>query len=396
MISVEEACQRIAGAFRPMAAETVRFHSAEGRVLAADALARADQPPSPVSSMDGYAVRAADVKGSGSRLRIIGQAPAGHPFAGHIDVGETVRIFTGGVVPDGADAIVVQEDTTADGSEVAINAAAASSRHIRVAGLDFKRGDVLLRAGHKLSARDLALLAASDITEVQVRQKPRVVFAATGDELSRPGEPRKPGGIVASSGYGLSGLIREGGGEPIDLGILPDTIEAVSGIAEKSRGADVIVTIGGASVGDHDLVQRALGPSGFALDFWKIAMRPGKPLIFGRLGDVPLLGLPGNPVSTLVCAILFLRPALHALLGSKEKLGPSLARLAGSLAANDARQDYIRASLSIRDGEHWTEPFAIQDSSMLSVFARADCLVVRKPHAPAADIGDRVEILLLD
>jgi molybdopterin molybdotransferase len=299
-------------------------------------------------------------------------------------------------VPEGADAIVIQEDTAAADGDVVINAPAATARHIRAAGLDFKRGEALVRAGHRLTARDLALLAAADVTEIQVRRRPRVVFVATGDELSRPGEPRKPGGIVASSGYGLSGLIRSWGGEPIDLGILPDSVEAISGIAEKAQGADIVVTLGGASVGDHDLIQRALGPTGFALDFWKIAMRPGKPLIFGRLRDTPLLGLPGNPVSTLVCALLFLRPAVHALLGAQDDRQTSLARLAKPLAANDTRQDYIRASLTVRDGERWTEPFAIQDSSMLSVFARADCLIVRKPHAPAVQAGEQVEILGLD
>lgn len=395
MISVEEATQRIAGAFRIVEPERVRFDEAEGRVLTADALARADQPPSAVSSMDGYALRAQDAK-VGAKLKVVGQAPAGHLFAGHVGSGEAVRIFTGSVVPDGADAILIQEDTTAAGTDVVVNAAAASSRHIRLAGLDFKRGDTLVSAGHRVTARDLALLAAADVTEVEVRRRPRVVFVATGDELSRPGEPRKPGGIVASSGYGLSGLIRQWGGDPVDLGILPDSVEAISGIAEKARGADIVATIGGASVGDHDLVQRALGPSGFALDFWKIAMRPGKPLIFGRLRDVPLLGLPGNPVSTLVCALPFLRPAIHALLGAKDVRNTSLARLAKPLAANDTRQDYIRASRAIRDGESWVEPFAIQDSSMLSVFARADCLIVRKPHAPAAQKGEQVEILGLD
>jgi molybdopterin molybdotransferase len=396
MISVEEATQRIAAAFKPVAAESVRFEEAEGRVLAADAVSRADQPPSPVSSMDGYAVRTTDVPKAGVRLKIVGHAPAGHPFSGRVGAGEAVRIFTGGVVPEGADSIVIQEDTTPDGTNVMVNVPAAASRHIRPAGLDFKHGEVLVPARHRLTPRDLALLAAADVTEIQARRRPRVVFAATGDELSRPGEARKPGGIVASSGYGLSGLIRRWGGDPIDLGILPDTIEAISGIVEKSRGADIVVTLGGASVGDHDLVQRALGPSGFALDFWKIAMRPGKPLIFGRLGNVPLLGLPGNPVSTLVCALLFLRPAIDALLGACEVTQPSFARLTNPLPVNDARQDYIRSGLSIRDGENWVEPFAIQDSSMLSVLARADCLIVREPHAPAAQPGERVAFLPLD
>jgi molybdopterin molybdotransferase len=307
-----------------------------------------------------------------------------------------VRIFTGSVVPSGADSIVIQEEATARGAEIIINAGATKGRHVRSAGLDFRRGDVLAPAGRRLSARDLSLLAAGGLSSLDVRRKPRVVFAATGDELSRPGEPRKPGGIIASSGYGLAALIRKWGGEPVDLGILPDTMEAIGSIARNADGADLLVTLGGASVGDHDLVQRALGPKGFTLDFWKIAMRPGKPLIFGRLGSTPLVGLPGNPVSTLVCAILFVRPALTALLGTTTSTRTQFAKLGHDLKANDSRQDYIRAALEIRDGEACAVPFDIQDSSMLSVFAKADCLIVRAPGAPASVTGDKVEILVLD
>jgi molybdopterin molybdotransferase len=350
------------------------------------------QPPAPVSSMDGYAVRANDVPGT---LRMIGTSPAGHPFEGRVGTGETVRIFTGGVVPDGADSIVIQEDTSADGHAIAMKVAAKQGKHIRAAGMDFREGDLLLAAGRRLSARDLSLIAAGDIANVRVRRKPRVAIAATGDELSPPGEKRGPGGIVASSGYGLSAMVAGWGGETLDLGILPDRIEAIEQIAERAADADLIVTLGGASVGDHDLIQKALGPKGFALDFWKIAMRPGKPLIFGRLGATPLLGLPGNPVSTLVCAILFLQPAIAALLGTSTEVPQTTARLVKALATNDTRQDYVRAKLSQRDGETWVEAFSVQDSSMLSALAEADALIVRAPHAPAAAEGERVEIILL-
>jgi len=342
--------------------------------------------------MDGYAVRAADVPAT---LRMIGASPAGHPFAGKVGPGETVRIFTGGVVPDGADAIVIQEDTSADGDRIAMNVAAKPGKHIRPAGMDFREGDLLAAAGKRLTARDLSLIASGDFAQVSVRCRPRVAIAATGDELTPPGRPRPPGHIVASSGYGLSAMIRAWGGEPVDLGILPDRIEAIEGIAERAKDADLIVTLGGASVGDHDLIQRALGPKGFALDFWKIAMRPGKPLIFGRLGATPLLGLPGNPVSTLVCAILFLQPAIAALLGAATDVARVSARLAGALGANDARQDYVRARLSERDGERWVEAFAVQDSSMLSALAGADALIVRAPHAPPLLEGERVEVIPL-
>jgi molybdopterin molybdotransferase len=393
MISVEEATQRIVSAFNPLDAETVAIAEVAGRVLAEDAIAKATQPPFPVSSMDGYAIRAADVQSVPAHLRVIGSSPAGHPFNGKLAQGEAVRIFTGGVVPDGADAVVIQENTDVEETLVSVKVSAKPGQHIRRVGLDFSHGDVLAAKGKRLTARDVSLLAAADIANVNVRRKPVVAFVATGDELSRPGEPRKPGGIVASSGYGLAAMIERWGGIARDLGILPDNVEAIAKIANEK--ADLIVTLGGASVGDHDLVQSALGPRGFALDFWKIAMRPGKPLIFGRLGATPLLGLPGNPVSTLVCAILFLRPAIAAMLGTDTSSPLVSARLSRDLAANDARQDYIRATLELRDGEYWTEPFAIQDSSMLGTIAIAGALIIRAPHAEALESGARVNVLPL-
>ena len=397
MISVDEATARISSAFSPVESESVAIGEAAERVLAEDARARLTQPPAPMSSMDGYAVRAADVAKVPVTLRVIGSSPAGHPFDGRVNSGEAVRIFTGGVVPEGADGIVLQEDTAAEADRVTVNEATRPERHIRMAGLDFNKDQVLLLAGRRLSARDVSLLAAADVDRVSVRRRPRIAIAATGDELSPPGTLRGPGGIVASSGYGLSALVKKWGGEPVDLGILPDTMEAVAAIADHAADADLIVTLGGASVGDHDLIQRALGPRGFALDFWKIAMRPGKPLIFGRLGQTPLLGLPGNPVSTFVCAYLFLRTAIAALLTTNMPLRLLSAKLGAPLAANEKRQDYIRARLTIREGEYWTEALPIQDSSMLSTLAEADALIVRVPNAAAATIGERVEVVpLLD
>ena len=397
MISVDQAVNRIASGFRPVASEFVTIEHALGRVLAEDVVARASQPPDAVSAMDGYAVRSEDTAKPGTTLKVIGSAPAGHPFSGRINPGEAVRIFTGGVVPAGADAIVIQEDTDTDrDGNVRLNVPTARGRHIRDAGLDFKQAETLLREGRRLAARDLSLLAAADLPSVMVRRQPVVKFAATGDELSHPGEPRRPGGIVASSGYALAAMVAGWGAKPVDLGILPDNVEAVASIAAQAKDADLVLTLGGASVGDHDLVQRALGPEGFALDFWKVAMRPGKPLIFGRLAETPLIGLPGNPVSTIVCALLFVRPAIAALLGTTIALRRLRVRLARELAANDSRQDYIRASLSDRNGELWAEPFLVQDSSMLSLLSRADCLVVRTPGAPRAEAGETVEAVLLD
>lgn len=393
MISVDEAVGRVVAAFRPLESESVAVGKADGRVLAVDAVAGFSQPPFPVSAMDGYAVRAADAAATPVRLRVVGSSPAGHPFVGTIGAGDAVRIFTGGVVPDSADAIVIQEDTDLGEDAVTVRAPAKPGKHIRAAGLDFKTGDVLAAAGKRLTARDVSLLAAADLATVAVRRKPRVLLAATGDELTRPGEPRKPGGIVASSVYGLSALIDRWGGEVRDLGILPDREDSVAEIAAQAGEADLIVTLGGASVGDHDLVQKALGPKGFALDFWKIAMRPGKPLIFGHLGATPLLGLPGNPVSAFVCGLLFLKPAIETMLGLESRTNAITAKLAAPLAANDSRQDYLRARLFRRNGELWAEAFATQDSSMQKVLAEADALIVRVANAAPAQSGESVEVI---
>ncbi|MBV8976108.1 MAG: molybdopterin molybdotransferase MoeA [Alphaproteobacteria bacterium] len=392
MISVAEATQRVVAVFAPVASQTVPVGEAFARVLAEPVEARMTQPPAPMSSMDGYAVRAADVPGT---LKLAGSAPAGHPFAGSLGAGQTVRIFTGGVVPDGADAIVIQEDTEAQGARIVMKVAAKPGKHIRPAGMDFRQGDLLAPPGRRLTARDLSLIAAGDVAEVRVRRKPVVVVAATGDELSLPGQPRSAGGIVASSGFALKAMIESWGGGVRDLGVLPDRIEAIQGIADAAQGADLVVTLGGASVGDHDLIQNALGPRGFELDFWKIAMRPGKPLIFGRLGGVPLIGLPGNPVSALVCATLFVQPAISALLGTETRIATRAAKLAQPLGPNDSRQDYLRCETTTRDGELWVRAFDVQDSSMLSGLAKADALIVRPPHATAIPAGARVEVIPL-
>jgi molybdopterin molybdotransferase len=390
MIAVEEAVARIVAALKPLEPECVALGSAAGRTLAVDALAKSDQPPFPVSMMDGYAVRSAD---AGSR-HIIGSAPAGHPFSGTLGPGEALRIFTGSVVPDGADAVLAQEDAQRDGDDVRFSEMPRPGKFIRPRGLDFQAASLLVPQGRRLTPRDLALLAAGDLAEVTVRRRPVIAFAATGDELSLPGQPRKPGGVVASSVYGLDAMIQQWGGEAHDLGILPDKPDAIAALAKEQ--CDLLITLGGASVGDHDLVQSALGPQGFALDFWKIAMRPGKPLIFGRLGATPFLGLPGNPVSSMVCAQLFLRPAIAAMLGRKTEAPLKHARLLGTLTANDSRQDYLRAACEWRDGDLWVHPFSAQDSSMLKIYSRSDALIVRKPHAlPLAD-GAAVEILPLD
>ncbi|MHA1114354.1 MAG: molybdopterin molybdotransferase MoeA [Alphaproteobacteria bacterium] len=399
MIPIDEALERILSAMVPQPPEQVALAEAHGRVLAEDVAARLDQPPSAVSAMDGYAVRAADVAAPPVTLDIIGEAPAGGAFDGTLGPGQAIRIFTGGPVPAGADTIVIQEDTERpDDSRVLIRATAPPGRHIRAAGIDFRAGAVGLHHGRALTARDLALAAAMNRPWLRVARQPRIALLATGDELVMPGDPLGPNQIISANTTGLMALVGAGGGVPVDLGIAPDEAGALKAMAAAHRGCDMLVTIGGASVGERDLVRSVLGETGFDLDFWKVAIKPGKPLIFGRIGETPLLGLPGNPVSALVCALLFLKPALAAMLGlprSDTQFGK--ARLGRDLGENGGRQDYMRAALARdADGNLVATPFELQDSSVLSILARADCLVVRPPRAPAAKAGETVAILPLD
>ncbi len=397
MLSVEAARERIVGAFRPLGQERVALSEALGRVLAADVAARVTQPPVAVSAMDGYAVRAADVARVPVRLAVVGMAPAGGAFKGAVRAGEAVRIFTGGPLPAGADAVAIQENATAEGDHVTINETVAAGSYIRPAGLDFRAGEVGLKAGRRMTARDIGLAAAMNHPWLAVRRRPRVAVLATGDELVLPGEPIGASQIVSSNGPSLVAFVAACGGEAIHLGIAPDDRAALQAMATGATAVDLLVISGGASVGDHDLVRSALGERGLELDFWRVAMRPGKPLLFGRIGATPVLGVPGNPVSSLVCATLFLKPAIDAMLGVDEPARPNPTAILGrDLAENDSRQDYLRATLSHdRKGRLVATPFPQQDSSVLSRLAWADCLVVRPPHAPAADKGTTVEIVPL-
>ena len=397
LIPVAEARARILAMLTPTAAEPVMLANAAGRVLAEDVVARRTQPPADLSAMDGYAVRAADVASVPARLRVVGEAPAGGAYGGTLGEGEAVRIFTGAPVPQGADAIVIQEDTERYGDIVIARESAVPGRNIRRAGLDFKEGVTGLVSGRKLSPADIAFAAAMNQPSLFLHRRPRVAFFSTGDELVRPGMPIGPNQIVSSNNDGLAALIVEAGGVPLDLGIAPDRRETIRATARKAIGADMLVTLGGASVGDHDLVQSALAEDGLDIDFWRIAMRPGKPLMFGRYRNIPMLGLPGNPVSAQVCALLFLVPALTKLQGG-EATAPhtTLARLGAPLAENDRREDYLRASIDHVPGEiPVATPFPKQDSSMLSLLSAADCLIVRPPHAPAAEVGEMVSVIPL-
>ncbi|MPY68466.1 MAG: molybdopterin molybdenumtransferase MoeA [Alphaproteobacteria bacterium] len=398
MIPVEDALARITGALRTMPAEQVPLADSFGRVLAVDVASRRTQPPLAVSAMDGYAVRAEDVAKIPVTLRLIGTVPAGQAYDGTVGAGEAVRIFTGAPVPHGADAIVIQENTeAADGAVKVVDGMAPKGRYVRAAGLDFHAGDVLLRAGRVLTARDIGLAAGMNVPWLMVRRRPRVALLATGDEIVMPGDPLGANQIVSSNALALACMIRACGGEAIDLGIAPDSADALKAMAEGARGADMLVTTGGASVGDHDLIRQVLGNIGLEVDFWKIAMRPGKPLIFGHIGDTPLLGLPGNPVSALVCGTLFLRPAIMTMLGADAEVNRPLdAVLVEGLPENDERQDYLRATLSRGPGGILqAAAFAKQDSSVFSGMAQADGLVVRAPHAPPAKAGDTVTVIRL-
>jgi molybdopterin molybdotransferase len=401
MLSVAEALARITAAFAPLPAETVGLAEALGRVLAEDVAARVTQPPTDVSAMDGYAVRAADVarvsEGVPARLEVVGRAPAGGAYAGVLGPGQAVRIFTGAPLPEGADAIVIQEDTETEGDTVIVKEGAPEGHYVRPAGLDFRAGEVGLAAGRLLSARDVGLAAAMDRPWLRVHRRPRVALLATGDEVVLPGDPRGPYQIVSSNGFSLAAFVQACGGQAIHLGIAPDDVAALEALVEGARGADLLVTTGGVSVGEHDLIRDALDQKGLDLDFWRIAMRPGKPLLFGRIGPTPILGLPGNPVSSLVCATLFLRPAIEVMLGRKGgDQAPETAILGADLDANDRRQDYLRARIEVDSaGRRRAVPFARQDSAMLATLAQADCLIVRGPLAAPAKAGEVVEIVPL-
>jgi len=399
LMSVAEALRRVLDGATPLPAQAASLRDAHGRVLADDLAARRTQPPDDVSAMDGYAARAADVATVPARLKVIGEVAAGHPFDGQVGPGQAARIFTGGVLPPGADTIVIQENTTREGDAVVVTTGSApKGRHIRVAGLDFKPGAVLLTKGTRLTARDLALAAAMNHPTLPVHRAPKVAVLATGDELVMPGTEPGFGEIVYSNGFTTMALTRSEGCEVVDLGIVPDRLDDTIAAVRRAReaGADLLVTSGGASVGDHDLVQKALAAEGLALSFWKVALRPGRPMMHGRLGAMHVLGMPGNPVSAFVCAVLFLVPLIRRLTGRTD-VEPRIesAVLGCDLPANDERADYMRATLTDGPDGPVAMPFPQQDSSMLVPLAKAGCLLVREPHEPAARAGSRCNILKL-
>ena len=395
MISVEEALTRLLALVEALPPEQISLADGLGRVLAEAISARRTQPPFAVSAMDGYAVRADDLARMPVELRIVAEVPAGSGFGGHVGPGEAARIFTGAPMPAGTDTIVIQEDTERSGDRVRVLEGAPRGHYVRREGLDFAEGDTLLNPGRRLSARDVGLLAAMNRPWLFVHRRPRIGILSTGDEIVMPGDPIGPHQIVSSNSLALAAIVTACGGVAVSVGNAPDDPEALRRIAAATSGVDLLVTTGGVSVGEHDLVREALAVDGFDLDFWQIAMRPGKPLMVGRYRGTPMLGLPGNPVSTFVCAMLFLKPAIERLSGLSAAAEPvATARLGAALAGNDRRQDYLRARLArTADGVEEVFAFEVQDSSMMRLLSAADCLILRPPHAPAAAAGSIVPII---
>ena len=399
MLTVEEALQRVLDGVAPIIeTRTVDLLAAHGAVLAAPLEALHTQPPFDASAMDGYAVRSADIESLPITLRIAGEAAAGHGFKGALGVGEAVRIFTGAPVPAGTDAIVIQENTRRAGNTVSIIEGRADPEHIRPRGGDFAAGDHIIPANVRLSARDLTLAAAAGHAQLIVRRAPIVAILATGDELVMPGTAPFADQIVCSNPFGIAAMVTAAGGEASLLGIALDTRASLESQIDQAAGADILVTLGGASVGDHDLVGPVLAARGMDLAFWKIAMRPGKPMLFGRLGPQRVLGLPGNPVSSLLCARLFVVPLIRALFGLRpEAPAGQRACLAAALPENGPRAHYMRAIWQHEpDGTRRVQPLPNQDSSLLMPLAMAECLIVRPIGAPPLDIGAEVSVLPLD
>jgi molybdopterin molybdotransferase len=397
-LSVDEALALLLADAKPLGSERISITTAHGRVLAEPLAARLTQPPFDASAMDGYAIRAADAATLPARLKLIGESAAGHPFDGRVGPGEAVRIFTGAPVPAGADGVVIQEDTARNGDTVIIQGDNVDLGNIRPRGGDFSAGMQLLGVGRRLGPRELSLAASMGHGDVSVWRRPKVAILSTGDELVPPGETPGVGQIVSSNHLGIGALMDSVGAEVIQLGIARDTQASLIEHVERAKVADVLVTIGGASVGDHDLVAPVLSQQGMELAFWKIAMRPGKPLMSGRLGALRVVGLPGNPVSSLICARVFLVPLVEHLAGAPKPADVTRpAKATVPIEANGPRQHYMRATLAPgTDGTPVVTPVRSQDSSLLSPLAIADCLVVRPPRAAAVAAGDIVPVLSLD
>ncbi len=401
LLPVQDALNQIlTSARQDTGVETISLYNAHNRTLATDLHAKRIQPPEDMSAMDGYAVRIADLETLPATLTLLGQSAAGNGFKGELSTKTCVRIFTGAPIPPGADTVIIQENTTVNGADITVLNAHEKGKNIRKAGIDFNQGDMLLPSGTRLGAAQLALAASMNHATLNVRKRPRIGILATGDELVEAGSELLPNQIISSNNFGIAALAQEAGAEIFDLGITPDNLQILIETIQKAQqlNLDVLVTLGGASVGDHDLVQDALQALGCTPDFWRIAMRPGKPMMFGSLSKMRVLGLPGNPVASHICGLIFLQPLLRALVGDpnagEDKSQP--ARLGCNIAANDKRQDYIRCSAMFSPTAlPVVTPFKVQDSSMLSTLAKADALLIREPFARAGKAGDLCKIIVL-
>jgi len=395
LLPVADALARILTLVEPMGTEEIPLEEAAGRVLAANAVATRNQPPFAASAMDGYAVRSAEAS-VGARLAVTGEAAAGSAHGGALGPGQAIRIFTGAPVPDGADTILIQENARRTGDTIEVVETPAAGAYIRPAGMDFAEG-FRLTAPRRLTGNETALLAAMNVARLTVRRRPVVALIPTGDELVTPGQTPGPDQIVSSNDIGLAAVAAAAGAQPLYCPIARDNRDSLLAALEAARGADFIVTLGGASLGDHDLVAQVFGDAGLALDFYQVAMRPGKPVMAGRLAHQVMLGLPGNPVSTMVCGEVFLRPAIDAALGlpaGPRTLWPAF--LSHDLPTNGPREHYMRATVSPdADGTMRCEVAPDQDSSLLATLARANALAVRPPHAPAAKAGSAISYIPL-
>lgn len=394
MISVSEALSRIFEISRHLETEVIPLSHAAGRILSEDVSAKLTQPPFASSAMDGYAVINAEAQ-PGMQLRVTGESAAGSRFDGSLNSGEAIRIFTGAPVPEGADGILIQEDTKRDGDIITIQENRDQKTYIRPAGGDFKLGDTV-KAPRRLSAADIALLASMNIAEVPVCRKPIVALIPTGNELVAPGDTPGPDQIISSNNYGLKALLEQQGATCRLLPIARDTIESLTFTLDLCKGVDLIVTLGGASVGDHDLVQSVAKDKGLKVDFYKVAMQPGKPLMAGLLNGTPMVGLPGNPVSSMVCGHIFLRPMIDVMLGFPAAALPrETGKLTADIKANRHREHYMRASVARTENGWEVIPFTRQDSALLSVLGQSNALLVRPPHDPEHETGDNIQFILL-
>ncbi|GJL91664.1 molybdopterin molybdotransferase MoeA [Hyphococcus sp.] len=390
MITVDEAIAAVLEGAAPLASERVGLSVLVDRILAEDVSAEITQPPFAASAMDGYAIRFEDAK-AGASLKVIGEAPAGAPFAGRVGAGEAVRVFTGGVIPDGADHVVIQEDVTRDGERITINESQDSPRHIRAAGIDFCKGDILAKRGAQLHEIHGSIFAAANVKHVSVHRRPHVAVFSNGDELREPGAALKSGQIINSNHYALCEMIRRWGGEVEYLGCAADSEDGIREVFRRGRDADIVVPIGGASVGDYDFVKSAFAKEGGMTRFEKVAVRPGKPTWCGSMGATRVVGLPGNPASAIVTAALFVQPLVRRLAGEKWTVPFGKAQLTAPLAANGGREAYLRGEV----GNGKAAPARDQDSSLLLPFASANALIRCVSNAPALNIGDEVEFVLL-